>query len=131
MHLALQITYTSSIDDISAETLGGFFVGWVKPLTPEQHYTHLNKCAYFVAALNGSKVIGFVSALSDGIGCAFIPLLEVLPEYQKHGIGSELMRRMLEMLKDINSVDLMCDDSFQGFYERFGMKKLSGMGLRK
>jgi hypothetical protein len=32
---------------------------------------------------------------------------------------------------DINAIDLMCDDSMQEFYERFGMKKLSGMGLRK
>ena len=125
------ITYTGSINDISIAKLSGFFVGWAKPLTPEQHYNHLAKCAYFVAALEDNKVVGFVSALSDGIGCAFIPLIEVLPEYQKQGVGSELMRRILDILKDINAIDLMCDDEVKGFYERFGMKSLGGMGLRK
>ena len=125
------ISYTSSLNDITVENLDGFFVGWASPLTLEQHYSHLSKCAYFVAALDGSKVVGFISALSDGIGCAFIPLIEVLPKYQKKVIGTELMRRMLEILEDVIAIDLMCDEAVQGFYERFGMKKLTGMGLRK
>ena len=125
------ITYTSDINKITAQILQGFFVGWAKPLTPEQHYNHLSKCFCFVAALDNGKVVGFVSALSDGVGCAFIPLIEVLPEYQKQGIGTSLMQKMLDILKDINAIDLMCDENVQGFYERFGMKKLSGMGIRR
>jgi predicted N-acetyltransferase YhbS len=58
-------------------------------------------------------------------------LLEVLPEYQKQGIGSELIRKMLEILKGMSAIDLMCDENVQPFYERFGMKKLSGMGIRR
>jgi len=125
------ITYTSDINHIAVENLNGFFVGWAKPLTPEQHYAHLIKCAHFIAALDGNRVIGFITALSDGIGCAFIPLIEVLPEYQKQGIGSELIRRMLHHLKDISAIDLICDEDVQGFYEKFGMHKMTGMGLRK
>jgi len=41
------------------------------------------------------RVVGFVTAVSDGVVSAFLPLLEVLPEYQGRGIGSELVRRML------------------------------------
>ena len=125
------ITYTNDISDIKIENLTGFFIGWAKPLTPEQHYKHLAGCAHFVAALDNDKIVGFITALSDGIGCAFIPLLEVLPEYQKQGVGSELARRILEILKDMSAIDLMCDENVQGFYERFGMKKLSGMGIRR
>ena len=127
----MSITFTSEINDICVEMLDGFFVGWAKPLTPEQHFNHLTRCAHFIAAIDNGKVVGFISALTDGIGCAFIPLLEVLPEYQKRGIGSKLMQLMLEKLSDINAIDLMCDDSMQEFYERFGMKKLNGMGLRR
>ena len=125
------ITYTSDIAKITEENLQGFFVGWAKPLSPNQHFEHLAKCAYFVAALENEKVVGFVTALSDGVGCAFIPLIEVLPEYQKQGIGTTLMQKMLEFLKHINAIDLMCDEEVQGFYERFGMKKMNGMGIRK
>ena len=127
----INITYTSNIEDIAAENLEGFFVGWKTPLTQKQHFKHFEKCAHFVAALDKTKVVGFISALSDGVGCAFIPLLEVLPEYQKQGIGKELVRRMLDILKDIYAIDLICDEDVQGFYERFGMIKLSAMGLRR
>ena len=127
----MSITYTSDINDICVEMLDGFFVGWAKPLTPEQHFNHLTGCANFITAIDNCKVVGFVSALTDGTGCAFIPLLEVLPGYQKRGIGSKLMQLMLEKLSDINAIDLMCDDNMQEFYERFGMKKLNGMALRR
>jgi len=127
----MKITYTSNIGDVAVENLKGFFVGWKTPLTPKQHLRHLEKCAHFVAALDGAKVVGFISALSDGVGCAFIPLLEVLPEYQKQGIGKELVRRMLDILKDIYAIDLVCDEDVQGFYEQFGMMKLNAMGLRR
>ena len=125
------ITYTSDISKITVENLQGFFVGWAKPLTPKQHFEHLSKCAHFVAAQEGEKVVGFVTALSDGVGCAFIPLIEVLPEYQKNGIGTTLMQKMLEYLKHIKAIDLICDEEVQGFYERFGMKKMNGMGIRR
>jgi len=131
MRMSMEIKYSSDIKDITAQKLNGFFVGWAKPLTPQQHYNHLAKSACFITALCGNRVVGFITAISDGIGCAFIPLLEVLPEYQKQGIGSQLVSMMLEALKDVSSIDLMCDEDVQGFYERFGLKKLSGMGLRK
>ena len=38
---------------------------------------------------------GFVTALSDGDFAAFIPLLEVFPEYHGQGVGSELVTRLL------------------------------------
>jgi hypothetical protein len=41
------------------------------------------------------------------------------------------MRQMLDKLKCMNAIDLMCDENVKSFYERFGMKPLSGMGLRK
>ena len=125
------IWYTNDINKITVQNLQGFFVGWAKPPTSEQHYDHLSNCAFFVAALDKERVVGFISALSDRVGCAYIPLIEVLPDYQKQGIGTELMRRMLEILKDISNIDLMCDENVQSFYERFGMKKLSGMGIRR
>ena len=125
------ITYTTDIGDISMEKLNGFFVGWANPLTSEQHFNHLNKCAHFVAALDNGIVVGFISAISDGIGCAFISLIEVLPEYQNQGIGSELMLKMLEMLQNMRAIDLICDENVVGFYERFGMMKLTGMGIRR
>ncbi len=42
------------------------------------------------------KFVGFITAITDKILSAYIPFLEVLPEYQRQGIGKELVKRMLE-----------------------------------
>jgi len=127
----MDINYTDDISLVTSEQLEGFFVGWKAPLTKEKHYELLKGSTHFVVALSGTKAVGFVTALSDGVSSGFIPLLEVLPDYQKLGIGTELFRRILVKLDGIANVDLMCDIDIQAFYERFGMLKSHGMVLRK
>ncbi|MBA2682288.1 MAG: GNAT family N-acetyltransferase, partial [Ktedonobacteraceae bacterium] len=70
------------------------------------------------------------TAITDHVLCAYIPLLEVLPSYQGQGIGTELVRRMLEKLNNIYMVDLLCDPDLQPFYARAGMQPTTGMLLR-
>lgn len=65
--------------------------------------------------------------MSDEILAACIPLPEVLPEYQKQGIGRELPGRMLARLKDLYMVDLMCDPERETFYEHLGIQRGTGM----
>ena len=45
-------------------------------------------------------------------------------------IGTELVRRMLALVEDRYMVDLCCDEDLVVFYERFGMQRWVGMGLR-
>ena len=127
----IRMKYIDSINEISSEQLHGFFVGWKSPLTPERHYELLRGSTHFIVALDDGKAVGFITALSDGVHSSFIPLLEVLPDYQKRGIGSELVRRMLAKLENITNVDLTCDPEIQPFYERFKMIRSNGMVLRK
>jgi ribosomal protein S18 acetylase RimI-like enzyme len=126
------ITYEDSIAGISPNNLRGFFVGWPNPPTPETHLRILNGSDAVVLARDDSTgaVVGFITAISDGVSCAYIPHLEVLPEYQGRGIGSELARRMLEKLGRLYMIDLLCDPDVQPFYARLGMRPASGMLIR-
>jgi ribosomal protein S18 acetylase RimI-like enzyme len=126
------ITYTSSLADVTSDHLqGGFFAGWPNPPSPDAHYQILASSAEIVLArLADGTVVGFMTAISDGISCAYIPHLEVLPEYQGQGIGLELVRRMLEKLRHLYMIDLVCDPSLQPFYERLGMRAVVGMVRR-
>lgn len=105
------IEYMTELNGIRPEDLEGFFVGWKKPLSIYEHYEILKNSSYIVIAYDteSSKVVGFINALSDKVNFAFIPMLEVLPEYQHKGIGSRLMKIMLELLKNISCIDLTCD----------------------
>jgi ribosomal protein S18 acetylase RimI-like enzyme len=124
------IQYQTSLEGIRADQLEGFFVGWPNPPTAATHLEILKRATHVVLAMDGSSVVGFVTAISDGILCAYIPLLEVLPSHQHRGIGSELMRRMLEMLHEIYMIDLLCDPDLQAFYSKVGMEESTGMLVR-
>ena len=123
------IVYADSADGITPENLQGFFHGWKRPRSPEAHVRILANSDYVVLAVDSEsqRVVGFVTAITDHVQSAFIPLLEVLPEYQNQGIGTELMNRMLEKLEDIPAIDLCCDPPLQPFYERVGMARSVGM----
>ncbi len=127
------IDYTDSLDGIEPRQLEGFFVGWPRPPSPETHLRVLSGSDHVVLAIDGEigQVIGFVTALSDGVLSGFIPLLEVLPAYHGQGIGQALMTRMLDRLSHLPNVDLLCDPDVAPFYERFGMTPVGGMVLRR
>ncbi len=126
------IRFTETSTDLSADQLTGFFVGWPKPPTPDTHLAILNAAAKVVVAIDSetNRVVGFINAISDGILSAYIPLLEVLPEFKDRGIGRELVRRMLTQLDGLYMIDLTCDKELQPFYEKFDLIKMSGMMKR-
>ena len=125
--------YTTDVAELTPADLEGFFVGWPSRPSPERHLEILRGSDHVVLARDGDKgpVVGFVTAISDGVLSAFIPLLEVLPSRQGHGIGSELVRRMLAELDGFYMVDLVCDAELEQFYRRFGLTAMTGMALRR
>jgi GNAT superfamily N-acetyltransferase len=127
------IDYTDSLVGIEPRHLDGFFVDWPHPPSPETHLRLLAGSDYVVLAfdVDTGRVIGYATALTDGVISSFIPLLEVLPAYQGRGIGQGLMTRMLERLSHLPNVDLLCDPNVVPFYEQFGMKPCGGMVLRR
>lgn len=122
------IIYTDSLEDITADHLrGGFFAGWPQAPSPETHLRVLQGSDHIVLAKDGEQVVGYITAITDGVLAAYIPHLEVLEAYKGQGIGSELVRRMHAALRDIYMIDLICDADVQPFYQRLGMTPYTGM----
>ncbi len=124
--------YKNSLDGITSDMLKGFFGDWPNPPSPQTHLKLLKSSSKVVIALDDAtnQVVGFITAISDGVLSAYIPLLEVLPAYKNKGIGKELVSRMLKELDHIYMNDLCCDDDLVPYYEKFGMTKTNGMILR-
>lgn len=123
------IIYLDSAHSIKADQLEGFFVGWPNPPSAERHLALLNNSAYVWIAMDDetNQVVGFINAISDQVLSAYIPLLEVVPEYQKQGIGGTLVKKMLETLSTYYMVDLLCDADMQDYYDGFDMYRATGM----
>lgn len=127
------ICYTDDMAGIGEDMLDGFFVGWPRRPTAAQHLAVLRASYRSVVAVDDAAglVAGFVTMVSDGVLTAFIPWLEVLPGYQRQGIGTELMRRILAGTERFYSVDLVCDEALLPYYARFGMRGASSAVLRR
>jgi GNAT superfamily N-acetyltransferase len=126
------IAYAETAGGVQSSDLRGFFVGWQAVPTAEQHLAILQGSDHVVLARDDDRIVGFVTAVGDGVVSAFVPLLEVLPDYQGRGIGTELMQRMLAQLEPYYMVDLCCDADLEPFYARFGLRVWDrGMGLRR
>ena len=107
----------------------GFFVDWPNHPSPERHLDILRASHGVELALDNStnQVVGFINIISDGIFAGYIPLLEVLPEYQGKGIGKELANRILTRYNNLYMLDVCCDDTVVPFYASKGFLNVSGM----
>ncbi|KMK75794.1 GNAT family N-acetyltransferase [Alkalihalobacillus pseudalcaliphilus] len=121
--------YTHSLDGVSPNMLKGFFVDWPNPPNSDTHLKLLENSSKVILAVDEEKnqVIGFITAMSDGVLSAYIPFLEVLQPYKNQGIGKELVKRMLKDLENLYMVDLCCDDDLVAYYEKFDMFKANAM----
>jgi len=130
-HNPPMIAYRTSVENLQPEEIGeGFFEGWPNPPSREDHLRILKGSFAVVLAEDQEKVVGFITAISDGVSCAYIPHLEVLPAYRGHGIGSQLVTRLREQLKDLYMIDLLCDDPVKPFYKSLGFREVGGMAVR-
>jgi GNAT superfamily N-acetyltransferase len=127
------IKYTNNLEQVTVNELKGFFVGWPNPPSNETFYRMLEKSAYIWLAIDeeSGQVVGFINAISDFVLSSYIPLLEVLPNYQGKGIGKTLLNKMIETLSPYYVSDLLCDPEKVDFYEKFGMIKAQAMMFRR
>lgn len=126
------VEFRDSCAGIEPDQLEGFFDGWPDPPSATTHLRLLERSSEIVLALDRGtgRVVGFVTAITDGVLCAYVPLLEVLPAYRGRGIGSTLVRRMLGKLEHLYMIDVICDEDVVPFYERLDLRPARGMSLR-
>ena len=127
------IEYSDNVSEVTADQLGGFFDGWAQHPSPETHVQILRSSFAAVIARDSSchKVVGFATAISDGVLAAYIPLVEVRSEYRGRGIGSQIVHRLLSRLDAFYMVDLVCDSHLLTFYERLGLTKRGCAMIRR
>jgi GNAT superfamily N-acetyltransferase len=121
--LPVGVVFLDDMSTVSVDCLGGgFFEGWPAPPDAATHLAHLRGAEVAVVALDPAtgNVVGFVTAIGDGVLTAFVPLLEVLPAWRGRGIGTALMERVLGRLAGRYAVDLSCDPELVPYYERLG-----------
>lgn len=114
------ITFRNTMEGVGPDRLDGFFDGWPQPPDARRRLEILNAADHVVLACDRERVVGFVSAVSDGTFSAVLNLLEVRPGYRGQSIGSELVRRVLREIGDLYVIDVACDEEVVPLYQRLG-----------
>ncbi len=95
-------------------------VGWNRMEGAYQSPLMTSYC--HIAAYEDEKLIGYIDSVSNGVTDAYIQDLMVCPDHQGKGIGTALMKQMIEYLKEkhIYMISVVYEESLKPFYERFG-----------
>jgi ribosomal protein S18 acetylase RimI-like enzyme len=83
--------------------------------------------AFAVAVTKKSdEAVGMGRVISDGVSDAYIQDLVVLSEFQDTGIGSKIVKKLLELCisKNIEWIGLIAEPKQSGFYSNIGFKIL-------
>jgi len=76
----------------------------------------------FVIADDDGKTIGIGQVKQHGDGSRELASIAVIPERQKQGIASEIIRQLLT--KESGAVYLTCRNQLETFYTRFGFRRI-------
>lgn len=107
-------------------------VGWTNYTTnPTMLQNALEHSLFILTARDEEgKLIGFLRAVGDGYSILYIQDIIVLPEYQRQGIGTQLLRQTLEYFNEVYQIILTTDSELKtiAFYESNGFTALSKYG---
>lgn len=75
-----------------------------------------------LGAYDDDRLIGIIRAVGDGQTIVFVQDIIVLPEYQRKGIGTKLLKAVMEKYKDVYQMELLTDNTekTKAFYRSVG-----------
>lgn len=122
----MNITYKAT-HEFQKEELRDLFlsVEWSSGDYPEKLVAAMKNYETVISAWDGDKLIGMICAMDDGVMTAYVHYLLVRPEYQKAGIGKELVEQVKDIYKDYLKIVLVSYNKGVGFYERCGFETVT------
>ena len=106
-------------------------VGWTNYTDkPEMLKKAYENSLLTLGAYDGDKLVGVIRTVGDGFSVVFVQDILVFPEYQRQGIGTKLLREIMERFSSVYQLELMTDNSPEtiSFYQSVGLVKADDMG---
>jgi len=104
-------------------------VGWTDYMNFDVADISLKNSIRCITVKDNEQMIGMGRIVGDGSIYFYIQDIVVHPDYQKHGIGKEIMHRLVTYLHenapDKAFVGLFASEGKESFYEKFDFKDYS------
>ena len=96
---------------------------WSSANKPDQLHQALLHSHSLVTAWDGDLLVGLANAISDGFLVVYYPHVVVHPDFQRKGIGWELMTRLLRRYEGFHQHSVLADMNAVAFYESCGFEQ--------
>ncbi len=118
----MEIRIERDCEGVDWATLAGILARVEMTSLAAEVHERLFRASQVVAfAFDGDELVGFGRALTDGVKDAGIFDVAVAPEYQGRGIGTAILRNLMDDLTGCNVI-LFANPGREEFYARFGFK---------
>ena len=83
-----------------------------------------------LAAYDGEELLGIIRTVGDGATIVFVQDILVFPDKQRQGIGTALLKEILNRYHNVRQIELATDNTAKtvGFYKSMGFAEMSEIG---
>jgi GNAT superfamily N-acetyltransferase len=92
---------------------------------PEALATVFGNSMFMCFAYSGGVLAGAGRALADGLDCAYLADVAVHPDHQGRGLGTEIIRRLVELSRGHKKIILYANPGTEGFYAKLGFLRMN------
>ncbi|HEY8596866.1 MAG TPA: GNAT family N-acetyltransferase [Thermomicrobiales bacterium] len=85
---------------------------------------------FVVSAWDGARLVGLSRVVSDRVYISTLQQVGVHPDYQRQGLGSDLVRRCIARFATTRFILTTDDASNETFYARFGFEAIGNAMVR-
>ena len=106
-------------------------VGWVAYTDhPEVLKKGFENSLLTLAAYKGDQLLGIIRTVGDGHTIVFVQDILVFPEHQRKGIGTALLKAILDRYNYVRQIELATDNTPKtiSFYKSMGFREMSEIG---
>ena len=122
----MPLHWTRSIEQLDWLELAALYraapLGDKSPEGLKTAFTHsMFKCLVY----EDGKLVGAGRVLADGVDCAYICDVAVLPSHQGAGLGKQIVARLVEASRGHRKIILYAVPGKEAFYEKLGFARMN------
>lgn len=106
-------------------------VGWTAYTDhPEALRKGFDNSMLTLAAYEGEELLGIIRVVGDGHTVVFVQDILVFPKHQRKGVGTALLRAILDRYSHVRQIELATDNTPKtiAFYKSVGFREMSEIG---
>jgi ribosomal protein S18 acetylase RimI-like enzyme len=121
----MSLLWSDSLDDLDWDELAALYraapLGNKNPADLRLAFTNSR---FRCLVRDGGRLVGAGRGLADGVDCAYLCDIAVMPSHQGTGLGKAIVDRLLELSRGHKKILLYAVPGKEPFYRKFGFMRM-------